>query len=403
MTSKLTTFLRENPLVLPLYLPTIFFSTSAAMLIPVLPIFADSFDVTYDVIGIVLAGESIGTLLGDVPAGMLLRRFSQKSVMLIGLAVTALSVMALAFVGSIWLVFVLQIFSGVGIALYNISRHAYLTNNSNVTNRGRAISIFAGMFRIGNFLGPGLGGSIGENISLVAPFIVYGAGCTAAFLSVLIFLKNPKVEIVSTETHHNVLKTIRENYKVLFSAGAGQLFGQMIRAGRKVLIPLFAADVIGLDLEQTGIIISVAAFVDMCMFIIAGYVMDRFGRLYAIVPCFGIQGLAMLLIPFTTSFESLLVVMVMMGLANGLGSGTMMTVGADLAPPDQRGEFLGVWRLIGDSGFMGAPLIVGVVAQVVALPMAAVAMAFAGFTAAGIFAFRVPETLENRRVKPREV
>jgi sugar phosphate permease len=87
--------------------------------------------------------------------------------------------------------------------------------------------------------------------------------------------------------------------------------------------------------------------------------MDRLGRKVAIVPCFAIQGLVMLLLPLAGGFAGLLAVAAVRGFANGLGSGVMMTVGADLAPSGSRGEFLGVWRLVGDAGGSGAPLALG--------------------------------------------
>jgi hypothetical protein len=86
-----------------------------------------------------------------------------------------------------------------------------------------------------------------------------------------------------------------------------------------------------------------------------------------------------------------------MGFGNGLSSGTMMTLGADLAPRDSQGEFLGVWRFIGDAGFAGAPLIVGGVADLFVLSTAAWTMSAAGLAAALIFALLVPETLKKRQ------
>ena len=75
----------------------------------------------------------------------------------------------------------------------------------------------------------------------------------------------------------------------------------------------------------------------------------------------------------------------------------MMTLGADLAPPDSRGDFLGIWRLIGDLGATGAPLVVGWVAGVVVLPAAAGALSISGLLASTIFAFLLPETLKRKQ------
>jgi sugar phosphate permease len=79
-----------------------------------------------------------------------------------------------------------------------------------------------------------------------------------------------------------------------------------------------------------------------------------------------------------------------------LGSGLMMTLGADLAPPGATGEFLGVWRLIGDVGAVTGPLMVGAVAAAVGLSGGAWVLAVAGWLAVFTLARLVRET----RVRP---
>ena len=129
----------------------------------------------------------------------------------------------------------------------------------------------------------------------------------------------------------------------------------------------------------------------MALFYPAGLLMDRLGRKAAIVPSFVIQAVGMALIPLAHSQGVLLAVASLIGLGTGLGSGSMMTLGADLAPRETRGEFLGVWRLIGDGGSSLGPLLVGQVSDLLALPAAALVMAVAGRGAGLIFALGVPE------------
>ncbi|HEU5432072.1 MAG TPA: MFS transporter, partial [Thermomicrobiales bacterium] len=80
------------------------------------------------------------------------------------------------------------------------------------------------------------------------------------------------------------------------------------------------------------------------------------------------------------------------GFGNGIGSGTMMTLGADLAPRGATGEFLGLWRLIGDVGMAAGPLAVGAVAAAFGLADGAYALAAIGFLAALTMAGLVRET-----------
>jgi MFS family permease len=86
----------------------------------------------------------------------------------------------------------------------------------------------------------------------------------------------------------------------------------------------------------------------------------------------------------------------LIGLGNGLSSGLMMTLGADLAPPGATGEFLGVWRLIGDVGAVMGPLLVGAVAATAGLAGGAWVLSVAGWLAVFTLARLVRET----RVSP---
>ena len=82
----------------------------------------------------------------------------------------------------------------------------------------------------------------------------------------------------------------------------------------------------------------------------------------------------------------------MIGFGNGLGSGSMMTLGADLAPRGATGEFLGLWRLIGDSGSAGGPLIVGYLTDAIGFELTAYVLAGFGVAAALTLALLVRET-----------
>lgn len=384
-------------LALSVYLPSLLLSFCNGLLLPVLPLFADSFEVSYSLIGIVLAGEAIGTLLADLPAGALIRRLDRKWVMALGVALVGGGVLALVWSTTIWQVLGWRLVAGFGGALWNLSRHAYLSEVTSRANRGRAISLYGGTNRIGTFAGPAVGGLVAAAFGIRAPFLVYAALAGVTIVLALLFVESGSPLIATSkpaekENVNHLLEVLRHHHRVLLAAGTGQLLAQMIRAGRRIVIPLYGSSVLGLGVEAVGLIMSVSAFVDMSLFYPAGLIMDRLGRKFAIVPCFAIQAFGMLLVPFASSFAMLLLAASVMGFGNGLGSGSMMTLGSDLAPEDSLGEFLGVWRLIGDGGFMGGPLIVGAVADVVTLGPAAVVMAAVGLLSAAVFAFAVPET-----------
>ncbi len=397
--------LLRDPLVLPFYVPSVAIFLGYGLLIPVLPYYAQSFDVSYGWVGAVTSAQALGMLLTDLPSGLVLHRLGQRRAMLLGMLVMIVSTIAFVWAGSIQEAFVYRLVSGFGVALFGVARHAYISEHAAVASRGRAMALFGGLNRVGKFIGPLIGGFAAAAWGLRMPFLLSGLISVPAVLCVLFFVpaRRGSTEVPGTATVRPVAghrahrlpfrQMLREQAGVLVPAGLGQIFVQMIRTGRDTIIPLYASGVIGLTVEQVGLLVGIAAAVEMMMFLPAGWVMDNLGRKVSLVPSFGIQAVGMALVPLTGGFGGLLACATTIGLANGLSSGAMMTVGADLAPPDARGEFLGVWRLVGDLGGTAGPSAVGFVADALALPAAALTMAASGLAATLIFGFLLPETL----------
>ena len=369
----------------------------SGLVIPVLPLYARSFEVSYSLVGVVLAAQGVGTLVSDVPTGALIRRLGYKKVMLLGAGFIVLGALALVWARSLAEVVAYRVLSGVGMAMWGISRHAYVAEIIQVRRRGRSIAALGGIGRIGIFLGPVLGGTLAEFYGLRIPFFVYAAGGLLALVAAAVWVEGDReVNLAPGGSAGQTLwEVLRAHFRSLLTAGSGQLFAQMIRTARHVIVPLYAVDVIGLNLQSMGLIISIASALDMLMFYPAGLIMDRLGRKWASVPSFSIQALGMLLIPLASSFSSLLLAALVIGLGNGLGSGAMMTLGADLAPPRARGEFLGFWRFIGDVGNTGSPLVVGSIADLLDLAATPLVIAAIGVLGAGILGLAVPETLKR--------
>ena len=394
---KLLRRIRNHPLILPVYLPSFIGAICNGLLIPILPLYILSFDVSYGVVGLFLASNGIGMLVSDIPAGLLLRRLGERRSMFLGLAVTTLSTFALFWAQNIPQALVLRLTAGFGMALFGISRHTYITDVIALASRGRANALFGGLMRIGKFLGPAIGGLVAAFFGLRAVFLLYAAVYLLIFVIVAVFIAHRDLPAFKSSTHvgNPLYTTIKTQYRILITAGLGQIFGQLVRSGVVVIIPLYAAEVLGLKVEMIGLIVSIAAAVDLAFFYPAGLIMDGHGRKYAIVPCFLIQAIGLGLLPFTYNFSSLLMISALISLGNGLGSGTMLTLGSDLAPENSRAEFLSLWRFIGDLGHTGGPLVVGTVAALATMQFAIWAVSAAGLLAVLVFAHLVPETLKK--------
>lgn len=382
------------------YIPSALIAVAYALLTPTLPIYAGELTDAFLVIGIILAAEGIGNLFGDLPSSSLLRRYGTKPVMLGGLWLALLPMLALFFVESVWLTVLLLFLSGIGHAFYNISRHAYIALVIPNNVRGRAIGLLGGVFRAGKFIGPVLGGWVGGTFGLQYAFLTFAVVALGTIFFVWRFMLQHDLNIEDSEqpqpTHPPLLQILRDHSYVFATAGLGQVLAQLTRRGWLVLMPLYAAENLGMDVGTIGLVLSISSGFDLMFFFASGIIMDRFGRKWAVVPSFVMQGCGVALLFFVDSAVTLTAVGAFIGFANGLSSGTMMTLGADFAPPDMRGEFLSVWRLIGDIGFLTAPMVIGTIAQVLALQISIFAIAGSGFGAALLFGLFVPETLRHK-------
>lgn len=396
--SEPLTIRTTRDLVLPVFLPTILLAFGQGTMVPVLPLFLREHGASYSLTGLALAAAWVGTLLADVPVGASLGRLGYRRAFLMGSLLYAVATAGVAVTGDLPLVLIAcRFFAGIGVALWGLSRHAYLATVVPLEQRGRAIAVFGGINRVGWFLGPAVGGWIGTLFGLQWAILATAALATSAFLvAALAFEPAVTTAVTPHPPLARLSEVVRQRWGALASAGTAQLFGQMVRQTRQVAIPLYGADALGLSAAAIGQIISLSALVDMLLFWPAGWIMDRWGRKMAAVPSFFLLGLGMGLIPLTANEWQLLLVGLFLGFANGIGSGTMMTLGADLAPPGRAGEFLGLWRLIGDGGQAVAPVAVGLVADALGIAVTAGLCSGLGIVAAVLLAAFVPETRRAR-------
>ena len=385
---------------LPLYLPVLIQALCHGILLPILPLFALELGESYMSVGFIVAGEGAGIVLGSYPAGRSVARFGRKSTMIFGSACAAVFTFLLAWVETVSGAVVLQVFIGISLAQFNIACHAYLAEKILLQDRGRAIALYGGIMRFGMLVGPLIGGWIAKVHGIRGPFLVCACAFGLALVIVIIFIRRtplwassrPSTRGGSTE---GFWLHIGSNLGRYTPAAGTYLVFQGIRSARGIFIPLLGADLLGLEVQAIAMIVSISMVVDLSLFYPAGLIMDRFGRKRAILPCFLIQSIGIALLATVDGYYGLLAVAVLIGLGNGLGSGSMLTLSADLAPHGHRSEFLGFWRVIGEGGKSGTQMIICWCAAGLSLAASSLLVASVGLATVACFARFVPETLRT--------
>ena len=347
----------------------------------------------------VLGMRGIGTMLADVPAGVAVTRLGDKVTMAAGTLTVTVACTGFAFAAAPWVLGLLALVLGAGFGALMLGRLNYVARQCPVAYRGRAITVIAGIQRVGLFVGPAAGGLVAETYGFAVAFLAAAILNVAGLVLIVIFVRRSRVRARGgAQPHRAVIARILRDHRSEFARGGlASVSMQFVRSARQVLIPLWG-EAIGLDAASIGLAFGLSSALDAAMFYPAGWLMDTRGRKWSLVPSLAILGASLALMPLATTFWPYLAVALLSGLGNGFGTGIIMALGADLSPRTNRGEFLGVWRLLGDAGHAGGPFVFSATTGFFALGATLVLAGAVGFAGAAVAAWLLPETL--RRLPP---
>ncbi len=392
-------FLSRSAL-LGVYLPSLCFEIAVGAITPMIALHGLDLGASAGLAGVLAAMLAIGQILGDVPAGALAARVGDRRAMLIASAVSLVALAACAMAGTTWLLGVAVLVTGAANAVFMLARQAYLTEITPPVFRARALSTLGGVGRIGLFVGPFAGALVVYLAGTAAAFwLAFGVVVvTAAVVYVVPDVATP--EGPATGAPVSLWRVMVDHRRLYLTLGLAVLLVGATRSARQVVLPLWG-DHLGLEPAATSLVFGLSSLVDTAMFYPAGKLMDRRGRLWVSVPSMVALGVFVAVLPAAGSVGWFTAVAMAMGLANGVGSGMIMTLGADVAPPGIRAQFLGVWRLFGDSGAAAGPLVVAAGAALGSLSAGIVVAGGLGLLAAAVLGITVPRWSVHANARTR--
>ncbi|MGV3726258.1 MFS transporter [Hydrogenophaga sp.] len=379
-------------IAVPVYGPSLLFGLGEGAILPIIPLVARELGASVPMAALVMALMGLGSLLNNIPASLITVRWGERWAIVaaglwsgLGMALCVWTSHLALFAAGCFMV-------GMSRAVYNLARQGYLAEAVPVAYRARALSTLGGVSRIGMFMGPFLGAAAVYWVGLAGAFGIGMAGVLAAAAL--------GSRIPDLETHHTpagqappaattIASTLRDHRRVFLTLGIGVVLVSAVRASRQVVIPLWA-DHLALAPAAASLIYGLAGGIDMLLFYPAGKVMDQKGTRWVAVPSMVIMGAALLAMPFTTGFTTLLLASLAIGFGNGIGSGMIMTLGANHSPRHGRAHFLGVWRLMSDVGSSCGPVLLSFLAGSLSLASGIAAIGLMAWAAAGALGRWVP-------------
>jgi DHA1 family multidrug resistance protein-like MFS transporter len=353
-----------------------FVALGFGIVIPAIPIFARSFDVSALAASSVVSAFALMRFIASPGAGWLTDRFGERVILATGLAIVAGSSALAGLSQNFGQLLILRGIGGVGSSMFTVAALALLLRVVAAEQRGRASAAFQAGFLFGGVTGPAVGGLV-LAWSFRAPFFVYAATLTAAMIIALVFLTRAhlveeEAAVAANESPADASKTaelVRFLRMPAYRAALGVNFlnGFVTFGIRAALIPLFVIEGLRQDAALSGFAFLFAAAAQALALIPAGRMADLRGRRPAMIigTVATIVGMSVLVLADVVSGQTtvgtllLFLAMSILGVALAYRSSAPAAAVGDLMGGRRGGLPIAVFQMMSDLGSVIGPLLAG--------------------------------------------
>jgi multidrug resistance protein len=150
-----------------------------AMIVPLLPYYAQEFGASALVVGLLISAFSLAQLACAPAWGRFSDRYGRRPAILAGLSITAVAYVLFAFAGNVWLLLLSRVVQGMGGGTIGVVQ-AYVADASRPDERTKSLGWLSAVTSLGAVAGPALGSVLDAAGGHYAP------GLGAAALSLLV-------------------------------------------------------------------------------------------------------------------------------------------------------------------------------------------------------------------------
>lgn len=368
-------------------------------MIPSLPLYAQSFGVPASAIGMAVAVYGAARFVTALPAGQLADRLGRRPSLAIGGIVSAIGSLWCALAASYPEFIAARFVAGAGAGLVLTTGSVVLADISRPENRARTIAIYQGTFIFAVGIGPFPGGLLAQQLGLAAPFVATGVASLLATL-VAWFAVTETRDLAGNRGARGAgpapafsaqLRQLAGKVGFVLVCGIALMSTVVRTGGLFSLVPIMLAERMKIPVAALGFGFALGSVVGLAAAYPAGWLADRHGRKWVIVPATAMMGLSMVAYCLASSYALFLVASVTWGIAIAIGSAAPAAYAVDAAPPGMNASAMSTYRMMADAGYVIGPLVLGALADLYGA-QTAILLGAAALAAMGIaFALLAPE------------
>lgn len=300
------------------------------MTLPTLPLFVKELGGSDQLIGVIVGIFTFSALIFRPYAGHALESKGRQFVYMLGLGIFVISVGSLAFVVSIFFLFIMRVVQGIGWGFSTTATSTIATDLIPPKRRGEGMGYFGLSGNLALAFGPALGLTLVGVISFKSFFLICGAlGLVAFLLSMTIRYKKVEQSPDKTVTVKFDIfeKTALQPSVLLF-------FITVTFGGIASFLPLYAAEKGIAGIESYFLVYAVFLMVSRTF---AGKIYDKKGHLYVFLPGTILIFIAMILLSWLPSTMVMLIAAGFYGLGFGSVQPALQAWAVDEAPANRKG------------------------------------------------------------------
>jgi MFS transporter, ACDE family, multidrug resistance protein len=364
------------------------------ILAPVLPNYARSFGVGYEAVGLLISAFSFARLVADPFVGRYIDRYGERAMSTVGAVWVGLTSIAAGLAPTFPLLVLFRGLGGVGSSLFFAAMLSFLLRSIPAERTGRVMGVYYAAFNVGFIAGGPFGGVIAGWFGLASPLYVYAGACLVSAVVFWRTLRNPTRH--ESETRRGGLRRLPWNRSFVTVLLVNGVYLWIIGAVFQTLVPLFGtSDQVGLSLEGVGFALGVATATELVALYPAGRASDRRGRRAVLIPAFAGLAVTTALLGQMSMPLAFILALGALGVASGYSGVPPAPMLSDVTPEEVKGTAVGVFRFVGDLGFVLGPLIAGWSAGAFGFGTAFVVTALPALVAVA-FVVSIPETMTAR-------
>ena len=326
------------------------------MIIPILPLYAKTFQAAEWQIGLLLGCYSFMQFLASPVLGYISDRVGRKPVLLVSLIGSAIGYAVMASAASLTMLFIARIIAGICGASVGTAA-AYIADITPPENRSRRMGLIGAAFGVGFVLGPAIGGILSQ-FWTKGPFW-FGAGLALLnAIAVLLILPEPEKHVKRSEAR------IPAGTDVVDQTGSGGIpilvVTYFVAIAGFAIVTMIYPQVLDRRFSLTPAQISmVFVFLGLVGAFIQGGAIGRMAKRFGDYKLAGagllLMAISMVVMPFAHNLPLFLVFTFGLAAGNSLAQPTLMAMASRLAATTAQGRVIGTVQSAGSLGRVVGP------------------------------------------------